>query len=234
VRKRTKILVIAVVVVILALIAGLATTVLAGESGGGTDTGDNSSAPTLASKVATILGLDESEVTDAFQQARQEMQGQAVDNLLDKAVEEGLIDQGEADQIMEWWQNRPEALGKLGLGAGGRLCLRWGLAGNGLGETFISKVATILELDESEVADAFQQARQEMQGQAVDKLLDKAVEKGRITQDESDQIMEWWQNRPEALSKLGLGKGFLPRNGGCQPHQGKGMGRGFGMMSPGS
>lgn len=324
-RRRTKIMVVAVVAVILALVAGLTSTVFANGSEDGADTTDNSSASTFASKVATVLGLDESQVADALKQARQEMQGEVVGNLLDKAVEKGLITQDEADQIEAWWQSRPDALANLGLGKPGlgiglgwgvvanglgetftgkvatilgldvsqvtaafqqagqemrseaiqnfldkavadgkitqdeanqietwwqgrpealaklgvgmraRLCLRWGVAGGDLAETFTSKVATALGLDESQVTDAFKQARQEMQSEAVQNFLDKAVENGKITQDEANQIETWWQSRPDALSKLGAGNGLLPRNGGCQRQGGGGggMGRGFGMMGPG-
>ena len=69
-------------------------------------------------------------------------------------------------------------------------------------ETFISKVAGILGLDESTVSDAMTQARDEMQQEAQQDRLNKAVEDGVITQEEADAISAWWQARPDALDKL--------------------------------
>ncbi len=65
-------------------------------------------------KVAESLGLDDEQLADAFKDARQEMVGEALQLRLDNAVEEGIITEGEATEIMEWWNDRPEALEKLG------------------------------------------------------------------------------------------------------------------------
>jgi hypothetical protein len=99
-------------------------------------------------------------------------------------------------------------------------------------QTLISKVANILGLPEQQVADAFKQARQEMQDEALQNWLQKLVDEGKITQEEADQYLEWWQARPDIT--FGLGEGFQ-LGGGCwsQQHQGGGMGRGFCMMDPG-
>lgn len=108
-RKRTRFLVITIAA-ILALTIGLTTTAFAwgpsGEKGGGMQT--------FISKVAGILGLQEEQVADAFKQARQEMQDEALEQRLQKAVENGRITEEEADQIRGWWQDRPEALEKFG------------------------------------------------------------------------------------------------------------------------
>jgi len=64
----------------------------------------------LLARVADILGVTQEELVDAFGQVRQEMSEEAFFGYLDRAVEEGLITQEEADEIKEWWQQKPEAL----------------------------------------------------------------------------------------------------------------------------
>ena len=98
-------------------------------------------------------------------------------------------------------------------------------------QTLISKVANILGLPEEQVADAFKQACQEMQDKALQNWLQKLVDEGKITQEEADQYLEWWQARPNIT--FGLGEGFQLGDG-CwgQQHQGKDMGRDPGMMDP--
>ena len=63
----------------------------------------------------------------------------------------------------------------------------------------LSRVAQILDIPEDDLVDAFNQARQEMREEAHVRFLDRALENGRITQEEYDAIMEWWEQRPEAL-----------------------------------
>ncbi|MBM4462929.1 MAG: hypothetical protein FJ012_06275 [Chloroflexi bacterium] len=99
------------------------------------------------------------------------------------------------------------------------------------GQTFISKVANILGLPEEQVAAAFKQARQEMQDEALQNWLQKLVDEGRITQEEADQYLEWWQSRPDI--NFGFGDGFQLRGGCGRGHRGGGMGRGPGPMGPG-
>ena len=53
------------------------------------------------------------------------------------------------------------------------------------------------------------EARQELQAEAQERIrerqeerLQNAIDNGIITEDEANQIREWWQNRPAALDKL--------------------------------
>ncbi len=68
----------------------------------------------ILSRAAEILGISEEELSDAFAQAKQEMMAErceeAFDEFLEQAVEEGLITEEEAEEIKEWWEQRPEAL----------------------------------------------------------------------------------------------------------------------------
>ena len=80
------------------------------------------------------------------------------------------------------WPSSPWGYLAAGLSVGAGFA-RGGLSdGDGDGDstksTFISKVASILELDEDTVSDAFEQARSEMADEKVEAMLDAKVEKG--------------------------------------------------------
>ena len=70
-------------------------------------------------------------------------------------------------------------------------------------QVFVAKVAEQLGLETEQVANAFQQAHQEMCQEAQQLRLQKALEEGLITEDEASEIQDWWQQQPEALQKLG-------------------------------
>jgi hypothetical protein len=86
--------------------------------------------------------------------------------------------------------------------------LAWGSSNSENGESpgprqsFISKTANILGLDEEVLADAMKQAGVEMRKEANQRYLQKAVEDGVITAEEADLILEWVQNRPDVLERL--------------------------------
>lgn len=102
--KQVKVLV--SVVVLLLLTVGIAVPVMAQEDSAPPE---ESSGGILA-RVAEILNIPEEEMADAFKQARQEMRDEAFFSALDKAVEEGLIGEEEAEEIKGWWAERPEVL----------------------------------------------------------------------------------------------------------------------------
>jgi hypothetical protein len=70
-------------------------------------------------------------------------------------------------------------------------------------QTFIAKVAEILNIDEVTVTDAFQQAAQEMMAERQQERLQRAIENGLITEEEAVEIQAWWDSRPEALEGMG-------------------------------
>lgn len=92
-------------------------------------------------------------------------------------------------------------------------------------DLIISKVAAILGIPEEQLSEAIEQARQELQAEVQERIqerqeerLQEAVENGTITEDEANQIREWWQNRPAALDKLrpeGRPFGGMGENGRC-------------------
>lgn len=108
--KRMKVFV-AVLVAILMLTVGGAATVMADD--GSTATENETGRKGLQARVAEILGIPSDNLTSAFEQARQEMREEAFIRYLDKAVEKGLIIQQEADEIIEWWGQRPESIDPL-------------------------------------------------------------------------------------------------------------------------
>lgn len=62
----------------------------------------------LMARVAEILKVDEQELEDAFKQALSELREEGLDNRLLKLVDEGTLDQGQADQFKAWIEARPD------------------------------------------------------------------------------------------------------------------------------
>ena len=104
--KRVKVF-ISVLVVALLLTVGATATVLA-EGEEETTPPPEASAEGLLERVADILGIDQEDLTAAFKQARQEMWDDAFISRLNQAVEEGYITREQADEIIEWWELRPD------------------------------------------------------------------------------------------------------------------------------
>jgi len=113
----------------------------------------------------------------------------------------------------------------IGITGGAVLAHGGGENGDSPVKGFASRVAGILGLNESQVQDAFKQARAEMQDEALQTKLDKMVENGRLTQEEADEYKEWYDSRPDTLTpgfggrKFHFGQGF----GGLRFHHGMGM-----------
>jgi hypothetical protein len=58
---------------------------------------------------------------------------------------------------------------------------------------------TGVEIDAGVLKDAFAQALSERRDEALDSYLQKLVDEGRITPEEAEQYMEWWQARPSTF-----------------------------------
>ena len=70
--------------------------------------------------------------------------------------------------------------------------------------TFLSKVASILGIQEETLAGAMEQAKQEIQDEAKEELrakLQAAVDSGEITQEESDAKLEAFDDHTKAWGK---------------------------------
>ena len=66
-----------------------------------------------------------------------------------------------------------------------------------------TKVAEILGLDTAVVDDAIKQAREELRDEAIQTKLNALVEKGRLTQEQADEYLNWIQSRPEGMPAIG-------------------------------
>lgn len=122
--KRLKILVSVLIAVVL-LIVGSAATVMAQEEP--TQEEPTQEEPTepecelapcfgnnaLLAKVAELLGMTPEELIDVFEQAQQELKDEAFIEYVRKAAEKGIITPEEAEEIIKWWENRPEAVDRL-------------------------------------------------------------------------------------------------------------------------
>jgi hypothetical protein len=73
----------------------------------------------------------------------------------------------------------------------------------------IYKQKTGVAIDSEALKDAFIQARGEMRNEALENRLDKLVEDGKITREEADEYLEWWELRPDVPVKFGFrGRGM--------------------------
>ena len=91
----------------------------------------------------------------------------------------------------------------------------------------IYEETTGVALDSEQLKNALEQAGSEMRDEALQNWLQDLVDKGKITQEEADQYLEWWQSRPDIELQLpGLGghgheggmmwgRGFQPWGGPC-------------------
>jgi hypothetical protein len=79
-------------------------------------------------------------------------------------------------------------------------------------QAFLDRVCAIYEentgvaINSTQLKEALEQARSEMQNEALKSWLQNLVDKGKITQSEADQLLKWWQSRPDVELPLpGLG-----------------------------
>ena len=109
--KKVKVLVSVLVAVVLLTVGGVATVMAQEEEPVQEEPAPQLEGRTgLLARVAEILGISQEELVDTFRQAQQEMRQEAFLRHLTKAVDKGLITQGEFDEIKAWWENKPEAL----------------------------------------------------------------------------------------------------------------------------
>ena len=77
--------------------------------------GDNGPGPGngVLARVAKILNIDQQKLTDAFKQARTELQAEnprvqkSPDQLLEQLVKDSKLTQSQADQLKKWWASKP-------------------------------------------------------------------------------------------------------------------------------
>ena len=78
--------------------------------------------------------------------------------------------------------------------------------GQGVRQVILEELAAILGMDVDTLRDAVAQARQQVLHQRLDegmtKRLERLVEAGRLTQEEADEVLAWWQERPEVADQV--------------------------------
>ncbi len=87
---------------------------------------------------------------------------------------------------------------------------------------------TGVALDSDELVEAFAQAGEEAMAEMQENRLQSLVDDGKITQEQADEIAEWWQSKPDGLpmGRFG-GQGFY--NGNTLRNR---IGHGFGFSDP--
>ena len=81
-------------------------------------------------------------------------------------------------------------------------------------KNLISRVATILGLEDQAVQDAFDQAASELRDEAMPAKMDRLVEEGRRTREQADEYLEWQRARPDILAPgFGKHRGFGSHRG---------------------
>ena len=138
----------------------------------------------LLSKIAEILDIPEDELREAFAQAREELREERFEatfyQLLDKAEEEELITSEEAEEIREWWAEKPEALDPALL----RRAFNFACPRDG------------------QMPGLKQGIRLELRQRLANRFMEKAMERECTTQDNADEISQWQNSKPEALNSL--------------------------------
>jgi len=93
------------------------------------------------------------------------------------------------------------------------------------GEDLLPKVCAIYEqktgvtIDQAALKDAFAQATKEIQQEQEKACLQNLVTDGKITQEQADEYLKWWQSKPDVPIGFGFGgHGRFPGKGGpCAP-----------------
>jgi len=80
---------------------------------------------------------------------------------------------------------------------------------------------TGVAIDSEQLKEALKQAQSEIRDEALESWLQNLVNMGKMTQEEADQYLGWWQSRPDIELPL-------PGLGGQGPRGGMMWGRGFG------
>jgi hypothetical protein len=81
---------------------------------------------------------------------------------------------------------------------------------------------TGVAIDSGQLKDALDQAQSELQEKALESRLQNLVDEGKITQEQADQYLTWWQSRPDIQAPL-------PGLSGPGPGGGMMRGKGFGL-----
>ena len=129
----------------------------------------------LAGRVAAILGTDAAATAAAIKKVSQEMSSEALEEKLQSALDDGRITE---EQAQEYRDKAALHGGWYGFGHGRR----------GVSQEFYDRVGDEMDVDGDDVKDAIEQAMSDIQSEAVEAKLQAAVDSGKITQEEADEI----------------------------------------------
>ena len=132
----------------------------------------------FAGRVAETLGTDSDETAYAIKQVAEEMRSEALETKLQETIDSGDITEDEAQEIRDR------------VAAGGWHAKGFGFKSDDDAEDFANRVGTILEVEGSDVADAVEQAIDDIRSEAIEARLQEAIDSGKITEDEADEIRE--------------------------------------------
>jgi uncharacterized membrane protein len=81
-------------------------------------------------------------------------------------------------------------------------------------ETLLNRVCAIYQeqtgvaIDPQQLREALQQARSEMRDEALQARLQDLVNQGKLTREQADQFLQWWQSRPDIQLPLQGSEGY--------------------------
>ena len=123
--RRSKKFIVAVVLATVVLVGGVGGAVLA-QNGNEGENQPQSQRVVLLDRVCAIyeentgVAIDSEELQKAFNKAQDEMRAAAMEARLAKMVENGVIDEAQAQELQEWWESRPDVPIRFGfMGPGG-------------------------------------------------------------------------------------------------------------------
>ncbi len=157
----------------------------------------------VAGRVAETLGTDADATADAMEQVSEEMFDEALESKLQDAIDDGRMTEERAQE----YRDKVDSYGGW---------YGYGFKGSD-SEEFANRVGEELDVEGDDVADAIEQALSDIRTEAFEVRLEDAVESGRITQDEADEMLENYES----------GSGFHKRGRGGFKGHGRGRGRGW-------
>ena len=132
----------------------------------------------VAGRVAETLGTDADATAEALRNVSEEMFDEALESKLQDAIDDGRITEERAQEIRD---SADSYGGWLGFGYGHK---------GGDSDEFASRVAEELDVDSDDVADAIEQALTDIRTESLEEKLQAAIDSGRITEEEADEIRE--------------------------------------------
>lgn len=168
----------------------------------------------VAGRVATTLGTDADATAAAIGKVSREMYDEALESKLQDAIDDGRMTEEQAQE----YRDGVASMGHHGFG--------YGFKGDNADE-FANRVGQELDADGGDVKDAIEQALGDIRTGAIEDQLQAAVDSGRITQEQADEIRE----RVESGDTRGFGKRGHHGRDGLRSGWGRGHGRWHGSGS---